>query len=167
MVPTRTWWIDEPLVMASGNPTDEDLAQLRARGFGVAVSFLQEDKQSPRYDRKAAALAGWSIHSIPIEEGRAALPDQVCEFMARMTALAKGTKVLVYCESGLGRSAFMGAVYWIARGLTAGEAIARVQQVGLEPDWKTAERESFLHEYEKLQRHAGEIRRLELVGRSI
>ncbi len=153
-MPARTWWIDEPLVMASSNPSDEELAQLRVQGFSVAVSFLQEDRQAPRYDRKSAALAGWSIYPLPIEEGRAASLEQACEFMARMRALPKGTKVLVYCESGLGRSAFMGAIYWIARGLTAAEAVTRVQGGGVEPDWKTEERESVLQRYEKLQRDA-------------
>lgn len=150
-MPGYTWWIDEPRVMASSNPTDQDLARLRVDGFGVAVSFLEESKQPPRYDGRSAAVAGWSIHSIPIEEGRAPSLEQVSEFTARMRALPEGTKVLVFCESGLGRSALMGAVYWIARGLTVRGAIGRVQRAGLKPDWKTAEREKLLREYEKLQ----------------
>jgi hypothetical protein len=43
----RTWWINEPLVMAASNPTGEDLAQLRAEGFSVVISFLEEQKQPP------------------------------------------------------------------------------------------------------------------------
>ena len=32
-MPTFTWWIDEPLVRGSANPTDRDLHALRAGGF--------------------------------------------------------------------------------------------------------------------------------------
>ena len=154
-MPTFRWWIDEPLVMGRSNPRDEELAELRAQGFSVAVSLLDENKEPPRYDTKLAELAGWSIHSIPIAEGGAPSLDQICDFTARLTALPEGTKVLVFCESGLGRTAFMGAVYWCMKGLTASEAIIRVEQAGLEPDWITAERENLLHRYERLQRDAG------------
>jgi len=155
----RTWWIDEPLVLASGNPADGELARLRAQGFSVAVSLLEERKQPPRYARQSATLAGWSIHSIPVEEGGTPSVDQVREFTARITRLPEGTKVLVHCESGLGRAAFMGAAYWIARGLTAREAIARVQQATASVGWRTAERARRLQQYEKLQRDAGTKRR--------
>lgn len=158
-IPTCTWWIDEPLVLASSNPGDEDLARLRAQGFGVAVSLLEESEQPPRYDRRSAALAGWSIHSIPVEEGGTPSLDQVREFTALLAGPPEGTKVLVHCESGLGRSAFMGAAYWIARGVTAREAIAGVKRAAASADWKTAERERRLREYEKLQRDPGTKRR--------
>jgi protein-tyrosine phosphatase len=139
------WWIDEPLVMGSSNPTDDDLARLRGQSFSLVVSFLEENKQPPRYDKKSATAAGWSFDSIPIEEGGAPSPDQLAEFMARVRALPKGIKILMHCESGLGRTAFMGAVYWIAKGLPASQAIARVQQAGLKPDWITQPREELLH----------------------
>lgn len=154
-----TWWIDKPRVIASSNPSDQDLARLRAQGFGVAVSFLEESRQPPEYDGRSAAAAGWAFHSIPIEEGRAPSLEQVLEFTARMRAMPEGTNVLVFCESGLGRSALMGAVYWIARGLTASEAIVRVQRAGLKPDWRTAERERLLREYEKLRRNRERTKR--------
>lgn len=91
---------------------------------------------------------------MPIEEGGGPSLDQLSEFTARMTALPEGTKFLVYCDTGLGRSAFMGAVYWIAKGLPASGAIARVQQAGLEPDWNTRQRESLLREFARLQQDA-------------
>jgi len=50
-MPTCTWWIDEPLVIASSNPSDEELVRFRAQGFSVAVSLLEENKQPLRYDR--------------------------------------------------------------------------------------------------------------------
>ena len=100
---TLTWWINEPVVMGFSNPTDEDLVRLRADGTSVAVSLLEESKQPPRYDKESAQFAGWSIHSIPIAENQAPSLDQIREFTARLAAMPEGTKVLVFCESGLGR----------------------------------------------------------------
>jgi protein-tyrosine phosphatase len=145
-----SWWIDEPLVKGSGNPSDEDLAQLRAQGFSVAVSLLEESKQPPRYDPKSAQAARWPIHSIPIEEGRAPSLDQIREFVARLEGLPLGTKVLVFCESGNGRTACMGAAYWIAKGVTASAAIARMSEACLDKCWVTPERRDVLHKYERL-----------------
>lgn len=130
--------------MGSGNPTDEDLARHRAQRFRFAVSLLEEDKQPPRYNKKSAALAGWSIYSIPIEEGRAPSLDQIRDFTVCLTALPKGTKILVFCESGLGRTAVMGAVYWIMKGLMASEAITRVSNASSATEWLTPERQRVL-----------------------
>jgi protein-tyrosine phosphatase len=152
---TYAWWIDEPLVMASSNPSDEDLARLRVQGFSVVVSLLEERKQPPRYNKQAAAAAGWAIYTIPIEEGGVPSREQLAGFLGQLRAFPEGTKLLLHCESGLGRSAFMGAVYWIAKGLSAIEAMARVQQAGLAADWITPQREDLLHECAQLQRAAG------------
>jgi protein-tyrosine phosphatase len=146
----KTWWIDEPLLMAGSNPRDGDLARLRAQRFSVVVSFLEEKKQPPRYDKKSASSAGWTIVSIPIEEGDAPSLEQLSEFVARLRAFPKGTKILMHCESGLGRSTFIGAIYWVAKGLPASEAIARMQQAGFEQGWITSQRESLLHAYEQV-----------------
>jgi protein-tyrosine phosphatase len=155
MMQTYTWWVDEPLVMASSNPSDEDLARLRVQGFSVVVSLLEEKEQPPRYDQKSAAGAGWAVYPIPIPEGGVPSRDQLSKFIGQVRALPGGTKMLLHCETGLGRSAFMGAVYWIAKGLSATEAIARVEQAGLEATWNTLERAILLHECAQLQREAG------------
>jgi protein-tyrosine phosphatase len=154
-MPTFTWWIDDPLIKGSGNPTDDDLLKLYTQGFRHAVCLLEEDKQLPRYDKHSAETMGWFFYAMPIEEGCAPSLDQVCEFKARLTALRSGTKVLVFCESGVGRTAFMGAVYWVMKGLTASEAITRVSEATSATDWLTADRNRVLSEYEKLQRGAG------------
>ena len=118
-MPTFTWWIDEPVLKGSANPTDEDLAELRAQGFATALSLLEEDKQPARHDKASTKAAGWSIDSIPVEESSAPSLDQIREFANRLQGMPPGTKVVVFCESGLGRTAFMGAVYWIMKGYTA------------------------------------------------
>jgi protein tyrosine phosphatase (PTP) superfamily phosphohydrolase (DUF442 family) len=150
-VPTHTWWIDEPLIMGSGNPTCQDLDQFRADGFEVIFSFLQEEEQPPKYNKQAAVAAGWTIYSFPIKEDGVASLDQVSEFITCLKAQPKGLRVLMHCESGMGRTAFMAAAYWIAKGLAADNAITRVRKAVSDGGWITPEREDVLRRYVQLQ----------------
>ena len=65
-MPTFTWWIDEPLLKGSSNPTDDDLAQLHAQGFKVTAGRKQpaaEIRQTVSPGRRLVHL----FH--PIKEG--------------------------------------------------------------------------------------------------
>jgi hypothetical protein len=147
----RRWWIDESILLAASNPSDDDLSALRAEGFGVAVSLLDANHQRPRYDSGWAASSGWMLYTIPIDH-RAASPTlvQACEFAALLGAVRNVTKSLVFCKDGLARSAFMGAVYWIAKGVPVSTAIARVNlRANADTAWgKSAE--EVLRSFEKL-----------------
>jgi protein-tyrosine phosphatase len=151
-VTTFTWWVDERTLKGSANPTDEDLAELRAQGFATAVSLLEEEKQPLRYDRQAALSEGWTIYSIPIPENQAPSIEQIHEFIARLNAAPNGAKILVFCQSGKGRTACMGAAYWIAQGLTTSAAIERMSKRCLDNEWPTPERRHVLGEYERMER---------------
>jgi ADP-ribosylglycohydrolase/protein-tyrosine phosphatase len=155
LLQTRSWWIDQPLVKASSNPTREDLAELRSQGFSVIVSFLDEKKQPARYESAFIAENGWVVHSIPIAGGGDPSLDQLSEFSAFVSALPEGTRILMHCESGLGRTALMAAAYWIAKGLPADQAIERVRQATLNGGWKTPQRESILGEFARLRHVVG------------
>jgi atypical dual specificity phosphatase len=123
-----TWWIDEPWLMGSSNPTDEELADLRADGFTVLVCLLDPTEQHPRYDVETVRQAGWSCHTIPIKDFRAPSIEQLEEFVRLVDGAGGQTKMLVHCEGGIGRTGTMAAAYWIARGLTVAEAIARIRK---------------------------------------
>jgi protein tyrosine phosphatase (PTP) superfamily phosphohydrolase (DUF442 family) len=153
IMPAFVWWIDEPLVKGSGNPSDEDLERLRAQGFKTAVSLLEESKQPSRYDKKSAQDSGWSIYFIPIAENHSPSPEHIRDFMTRLAGLPVGTKVLVFCESGKGRTACMAAAYWITKGLTVSAAITRISEACSASDWATPERHRVLTEYERLHRN--------------
>jgi protein-tyrosine phosphatase len=146
---THTWWVDEPTLKGSANPRDEDLAELRAQGFTIAVSLLEENKQPPRYDKASAQAAGWSIYPIPIEEKSAPSLEQIYELTTRLEGMPSGAKLLVFCESGLGRTAFMGAAYWVDKGLSVNDAIAYISQACRATDWVTADRRRVLAELEQ------------------
>src|SRR5262249_10068101 len=139
----------------ANNPTDEDLVRLRSQGFSVVFSFLDEKEQRPKYDKKCAAASGWRICSFPIEEGGVASLDQLSDFIASVKAFPGDTRILMHCESGLGRTAFMAAAYWIANGLTAADAIDRVNRAASDASWNTPQRECALHEYARRRKTAG------------
>lgn len=147
MTPQHTWWIDEPFLLAGANPGYEELAQLRLQGFRVVVSLLEEHKQPAKYGRKSAAVAGWSVYSMPIGAGGVPTLDQLGALMARLKSYVKGTRVFIHCESGTGRAALVGAAYWISKGLAASDAMARIAQAGVEPGWATEDRKELLRQW--------------------
>jgi protein-tyrosine phosphatase len=108
-----------------------------------------ESIEPPRYDKQSALTAGWTIYSIPIKEGAAPSLEQICDFMNLLKTLPDETKVLVFCESGQGRTAFMGAAYWINKGLSASDAIVRMSEACATSDSLTPERQQVLVEYER------------------
>jgi protein-tyrosine phosphatase len=69
--------------------------------------------------------------------------------MARLNDAPDGAKILVFCQSGKGRTACMGAAYWVYKGLSANDAIGRVSQACRATDWVTADRRRVLAEFEQ------------------
>ena len=128
----------------------EILKRLVLMRLRFGVSLLEESKQPPKYKQESALTAGWSIHSIPIEEGAAPSLEQIRKFMTLLESLPAQTKVLVFCESGQGRTAFMGAAYWVNKRLSASDAIVRMSKACATSEWATAERQRVLREYARL-----------------
>jgi protein-tyrosine phosphatase len=148
----KSWWIHDATLLAGSNPTNGDLLPLRAQGFSLAVSLLDEKTQLPRYDKQSVTRGGWGIYPIPIVEGETPSLVQMCEFASLMGAASKATKIFVFCDNGLGRSAFMGAVYWIAKGLSAREASSRMaRNAGVERAWSAEDWHAGLRKFEALQ----------------
>ena len=123
-----TWWIDNPVLLGSRNPTVDDLEQLRRDGFGVLVSLLNEQEQSPRYDVPRATGLGFVRHSIPVKDFRPPTVDQLEQFVRLIAELPPGDKAIVHCEGGTGRTGTFAAAYWVAKGMTVSDAIAHVRK---------------------------------------
>lgn len=122
------WWIDEPFLLGSNNPTDADLEGLRHDGFKVVVSLLDENEQSPRYDPGRALVVGYMRHNIPVRDFHAPSPSQLQAFVDLVLSLGSDTKVLVHCQGGTGRTGTMAAAYWIAKGLSPLQAMDKVRR---------------------------------------
>ena len=60
------WWIDRPWLLGSCNPTTRELKELRAKGFNLIVSLLDEDLQAPNYDVARVESMGYSRRNIPV-----------------------------------------------------------------------------------------------------
>jgi atypical dual specificity phosphatase len=118
------WWIDEPVLLGSSNPSDTDLQQRAADGFHIIISLLDESAQPPRYDLERLSELGYRRYNLPIADFQAPTLEQIRTFIDLAN---QGAKVIVHCQGGIGRTGTMAAAYWIAQGMPTGEAIERVR----------------------------------------
>lgn len=123
-----TWWIEKGSLLGSGNPTETQLNDLSRQGFKVIISLLDEDEQAPNYDINSENLLEYTRYCIPIKDYNAPSLEQVYNFLERMEFVTADSKVLLHCEGGSGRTGTMGAAYWIAKGMSAKDAIRKVRQ---------------------------------------
>jgi atypical dual specificity phosphatase len=119
-------WIEKPLLAALARPSaPEDFAWLREQGVEVLVS-LTEDR--PRRDW--ADAAGLLVFHEPLEDMEApsqAQLDRAVSAIVRAVDLNKG--VAIHCGAGLGRTGVVVAAYFVARGATAQNAVARIRRL--------------------------------------
>ena len=149
------WWIDEPVLLGSSNPTDADLTHLMADGFSVIVCLLDLDEYLPAYDRDDAGAAGWEWHNISIRDFEAPTLEQIEQFLAIVSTSIPSKKVIVHCRGGIGRTGTMAAAYWITKGLSSQSAIAH-----------TRERRRFAVENRHQETILGEFEKRRLRGKS-
>ena len=114
-----TWWIDEPTLMGSANPTDADLGLLRASGCSVIVCLLDLQEQPPAYDTSRAVQAGWEWHNIAIRDFSAPSLEQRREFVALVATSLPEKRIVVHCQGGSGRTGTMAGAHWVSRCLSA------------------------------------------------
>ena len=122
------WWIDEPVLLGSSNPTDADLKQLIADGFSVIICLLDLDEHQPAYSRCPAAAAGWEWHNISIRDFAAPTVLQIEQFLALVASSIPQKKVVVHCRGGIGRTGTMAAAYWMTKGLSSQSAIVHTRE---------------------------------------
>ncbi|WP_171061371.1 MULTISPECIES: dual specificity protein phosphatase family protein [unclassified Pseudomonas] len=123
-----TWWIDYPHLIGSRNPTLADLEQLRKDRFSVLVCLLKEEEQAPQYDITSATALGFEWHNIPVKDFCPPTIEQLEQFVEFIDSLPSGTKTVLHCEGGIGRTGTFAAAYWITKGLTAPDAIVRIRE---------------------------------------
>lgn len=122
------WWIAEPRLLGSSNPSTTDLEQLSDEGFTLLVSLLDETEQAPNYDLGVAAELGFERHNIPVRDFQPPTVDQLRTFV-RLIDDSDPARAIVHCLGGSGRTGTFAAAYWIAHGMEAKEAVAHVRRV--------------------------------------
>lgn len=121
------WWIDEPRILGSSNPTTEEIKKLYQEGFRSIISLLKEDEQRPNYDLEEMQRIGFKRYSIPIKDFAAPSLDDFSEFFKIIDEALEQGKVLIHCQGGSGRTGTIGAACWMKRGLSAQEALQRIR----------------------------------------
>ncbi len=119
-------WIDKPLLAAMARPESlEELAWLRKQGIEVLLSLTEDP---PRRDW--VNDAGLLLVHVPVVDMEAPSPEQLAHCVSAISrANGRNLGVAVHCGAGLGRTGVVVACYFVSKGLSAANAIARVRRM--------------------------------------
>jgi atypical dual specificity phosphatase len=119
-------WVDKPHLAALARPSDaEDLAWLRKQGIELLISLTEE---RPRRDW--INDAGLMVMHVPVEDMEAPTQEQLDRCTSAIErANSHGMGVAIHCGAGLGRTGVILATYFVAKGLSAQNAMGKVRRM--------------------------------------
>jgi atypical dual specificity phosphatase len=125
-LPNGFTWVDEPHLAALARPSGpDDFAWLRKQGIELLISLTEERPRRDWVDD-----AGMLMMHVPVEDMEAPTQDQLDRCVSAIErANNNGMGVAVHCGAGLGRTGVILAVYFVAKGTSAQNAIARVRRL--------------------------------------
>jgi atypical dual specificity phosphatase len=141
-------WVEKPLLAALARPSEpDDFTWLRGQGIEVLVSLTED---APRKDWVEAA--GLLVFHEPLQDMEAPEQDQLERAVsAVLRATEHGMGVAVHCGAGLGRTGVVLAGYFVKKGMSPANAIAKVRR--LRPgSVETSEQADAVEEFARRQR---------------
>jgi atypical dual specificity phosphatase len=124
--PPSFTWIDKPLLGAMAHPdSPEELKWLRGEGIQVLLS-LTEDPPRQQWVEDASLLL-FHVPMIDMEAPTLEQLDRCVSAIKRANSQQMG--VAVHCGAGLGRTGVVLACHFVAAGLSASNAVARVRRL--------------------------------------
>ena len=124
--PSTFTWIERPLLAAMARPdSPEELAWLRQQGIEVLLSLTEEPVR-----RGWVNDAGLMTLHVPVADMEAPSQEDLDRCISAVQrANDKQLGVAVHCGAGLGRTGVVVACWFVAKGLTSQNAIARIRRL--------------------------------------
>jgi atypical dual specificity phosphatase len=119
-------WVDKPLLAAMARPDSlEQLLLLRQQGIEVLLSLTEDP---PRRDW--INDAGLMLVHVPIIDMAAPSQDQLDHCVSAIArANQQNIGVAVHCGAGMGRTGVIVAAYFVDKGASGPQAIARIRRL--------------------------------------
>jgi atypical dual specificity phosphatase len=141
--PNAFSWVEKPLLAAMARPESaEELAWLRQQGIDLLLSLTEDPPRRDWVDD--AGLLLFHVPMIDMEPPTQEDLDRCVSAIERAHDRKLG--VAIHCGAGLGRTGVVLAAYFIHKGLTAKNAIARVRRLRA-GSIETDEQEKAVEEY--------------------
>lgn len=124
--PDNFSWIDKPLLAAMARPgSAEELVWLRQQGIELLVSLTEDP---PRRDW--INDAGLFLVHVPVIDMEAPTQEQLNECLSAIQrAHDNNMGAAVHCGAGIGRTGVVLAAWFVTKGLTSKNAIARIRRL--------------------------------------
>jgi predicted protein tyrosine phosphatase len=117
-------WLTERLAVGGAFPAEKAADLAREHGFGAVIDLRAEDRD----DEKSLSAAGIALLHLPTPDMHPATPQHLEQGVAFVRdRLARGDKVLIHCQHGIGRSALLALCVLVELGFEPLDALRRAK----------------------------------------
>ena len=123
-------WITDEIAIGYAPRSISDLDVVKQYGIRAIINLCAEC-----YDLASIeADAGFDVYALPVIDEEAPSLDELLKCLAHMdTLFASGTKTLIHCRYGIGRTGTLAAAFLLRRGYSLKEALAALSDTPARP----------------------------------